>query len=262
MLQQLRIHSFWNDLLTHPGKQRNKNGKSNSWENYGRDVYKQLEVLQPFTLPNERPKSQTQYIGGCLLIVQSAFGRFGFYQFYSRWHIFPPNIPDNDTVVQCNVDINGAPLQEAHLCHVGCHDTNLRDFKFSLEEGVLETRDPRQTQGFFLPSMIWQRRELRGGHIRSYCNTNLVSAWAAFWIVKGCYCRSSTNHVSSHLLSKMDFPHKTGIKKEHSALSGTCCNIQPRPQEMGGTCPFPYCPPLLTWQATNNITTLHPPPIP
>lgn len=61
---------------------------------------------------------------------------------------------DNDTVAQCNVDINGAPLQEAHLCHVRCYDTNLRDFKFSLEEGVLETRDLRQTQGFFLPSMI------------------------------------------------------------------------------------------------------------
>lgn len=29
---------------------------------------------------------------------------------------------------------------------------------------------------------------------------------------------------------------------------------------MGGTCPFPYCPPLLEWEATNNITTLHPPP--
>ena len=164
-------------------------------------------MFQPFTLPNERPKSQTQYIGGCLLIVKSAFGRFGFYKFYSRWHIFR-NIPDNDTVVQCNVDINGAPLQEAHLCHVGCHDTNLRDFKFSLEEGVLETRDPRQVRGSLLLSMIGKRHELRGGHMRSYNNNNSVFAWAVLWMVKGCHFRSSTNHVSSHWLSKMDFPPK------------------------------------------------------
>lgn len=81
VLQQLRIHSFWNDLLTHPGKQ---NQQTKLTEELWSRCQKQLEVFQPFTLPNERPKSQTQYIGGCLLIVKSAFGKFGFYQFYSR----------------------------------------------------------------------------------------------------------------------------------------------------------------------------------
>lgn len=78
---------------------------------------------------------------------------------------FSRNIPDNDTVVQCNVGINGAPLQEAHLCHVGCHDTNLRDFKFSLEEGVLETRDPQQMRWFFLPSKTWTTWRTHQEHI-------------------------------------------------------------------------------------------------
>ena len=81
---------------------------------------------------------------------------------FKMTHFFR-NIPDNDTVVQCNVNIKGAPLQEAHLCHVRCYDTNLRDFKFSLEEGVLETRDPRQVRGSLVLSMIGKRHELRGG---------------------------------------------------------------------------------------------------
>ena len=61
VLQQLRIHSFWNDLLTHPGKQ---NQQTKLTEELWSRCQKQLEVFQPFTLPNERTKSQTQYIGG------------------------------------------------------------------------------------------------------------------------------------------------------------------------------------------------------
>lgn len=107
------------------------------------------------------------------------------------------NIPDNDTVVQCSVDINGAPLQEAHLCHVGCHDTNLRDFKFSLEEGVLETRGPRQVRGSLVLSMIGKRHELCGGDMRSDSNKNLVFEWAVLRMVKGCYCHSRTKKGKS-----------------------------------------------------------------
>ena len=55
----------------------------------------------------------------------------------------------------------------------------------------------------------------------AYCNTNLVFAWAVLRMVKGCYCHSRTKNgkvttaptISNHWLSKMDFPHKTGIKK-------------------------------------------------
>ena len=84
VLQQLRIHSFWNDLLAHPGKQNQQTKLTK--ELWSRCQKATGSVSAIYFAKWKAWVSNT--VGGCLLIVKSAFGKFGFYQFYSRWHIF------------------------------------------------------------------------------------------------------------------------------------------------------------------------------